>query len=166
MPSNPLDESWGYQCTGYFAPTSRFGSADELRYFIDCAHRYNMGIIVDWVAGHFPKDEHGLAQFDGSALYEHGDSRLAEHPDWGTLTFNFGRNEVKNFLFANALYWFREFHVDGLRVDAVASMIYLDYSRKEGEWVPNQYGGNENLGAIAFLRETQRGGASTVSTAQ
>jgi 1,4-alpha-glucan branching enzyme len=150
---HPLDESWGYQCTGYFAPSSRFGSADELRYFIDCAHRYNLGIIVDWVAGHFPKDQHGLAQFDGSALYEHGDPLLAEHPDWGTLTFNFGRNEVKNFLFANALYWFREFHIDGLRVDAVASMIYLDYSLKAGEWVPNQYGGNENLEAIAFLRE-------------
>jgi len=150
---HPLDESWGYQCTGYYAPSSRFGCPDDLRYFIDCAHRYNIGIIIDWVAGHFPKDDHGLAQFDGTALYEHSDARLAEHPDWGTLTFNFGRNEVKNFLFANALYWFREFHIDGLRVDAVASMIYLDYSRKEGEWLPNQYGGNENLEAIAFLRE-------------
>jgi 1,4-alpha-glucan branching enzyme len=150
---HPLDESWGYQCTGYYAPSSRFGCPDDLRYFIDCAHRYNIGIIIDWVAGHFPKDDHGLAQFDGTALYEHSDARLAEHPDWGTLTFNFGRNEVKNFLFANALYWFREFHIDGLRVDAVASMIYLDYSRKEGEWLPNHYGGNENLEAIAFLRE-------------
>lgn len=150
---HPLDESWGYQTTGYYSPSSRFGYADDLRYFVDCAHRYNIGVILDWVAGHFPKDEHGLAQFDGSALYEHRDERQAEHPDWGTLTFNFGRNEVKNFLFANALYWFREFHIDGLRVDAVASMIYLDYSRKDDEWVPNQYGGNENLEAIAFLRE-------------
>jgi len=150
---HPLDESWGYQTTGYYSPSSRFGYADDLRYFIDCAHRYNIGVILDWVAGHFPKDDHGLAQFDGSALYEHRDERQAEHPDWGTLTFNFGRNEVKNFLFANALYWFREFHIDGLRVDAVASMIYLDYSRKDDEWVPNHYGGNENLEAIAFLRE-------------
>jgi len=150
---HPLDESWGYQCTGYYSPSSRFGSADDFRYFIDCAHGYKIGVLVDWVAGHFPKDEHGLAQFDGSPLYEHFDARLAEHPDWGTLTFNFARNEVKNFLLANALYWFREFHIDGLRVDAVASMIYLDYSRGENEWLPNQFGGNENLDAIAFLRQ-------------
>ena len=150
---HPLDESWGYQCTGYYSPTSRFGSADDFRYFIDCAHGYKIGVLIDWVAGHFPKDEHGLAQFDGSSLYEHFDARLAEHPDWGTLTFNFARNEVKNFLLANALYWFREFHIDGLRVDAVASMIYLDYSRGEDEWLPNQFGGNENLDAIAFLRQ-------------
>ena len=150
---HPYAPSWGYQVTGHFAPTSRFGSPDDFRAFVDRMHAAGVGVILDWVPAHFPRDDWALARFDGTALYEHEDPRRGEHPDWGTLVFNFARNEVRNFLLASALYWLREHHADGLRVDAVASMLYLDYSRKAGEWVPNVHGGNEDLDAIDFLRE-------------
>jgi 1,4-alpha-glucan branching enzyme len=167
---HPFSGSWGYQVLGFFAPTSRFGPPEDFKFFVDACHQAGLGVILDWVPGHFPRDAHGLAQFDGTALFEHADPRQGEHQDWGTLIFNYGRNEVRNFLLSNALFWLEEYHVDGLRVDAVASMIYLDYSRKAGEWIPNVFGGRENLEAITFLQQlntlTHREYPGTITVAE
>ncbi len=153
---HPLEASWGYQVTNYFAPMSRLGRPDELRHLVDRLHQAGIGVILDWVPGHFPKDDWALGRFDGTALYEHADPRQGEHKEWGTYIFNYGRNEVKSFLVSNALYWVQQFHFDALRVDAVASMVYLDYGREDGQWIPNEYGGNHNLEAIDFLRYVNR----------